>query len=109
MHISESTSEVAHTWDSVQSKRQRVPPRGWRCKVEDLRSLKFRMTGFAGKIIAKLGVVPRRGDEGLYNADWRDSGCLWQMSRRGLRRSAPKRSQGRDSLSIVAPFQTNYR
>jgi TRAP-type mannitol/chloroaromatic compound transport system substrate-binding protein len=29
-------------------------------KVEDLRGLKFRIPGFAGKIIAKLGVVPQQ-------------------------------------------------
>src|SRR5262249_39796320 len=29
-------------------------------KVEDLRGLKFRIAGFAGKIIAKLGVVPQQ-------------------------------------------------
>jgi TRAP-type mannitol/chloroaromatic compound transport system substrate-binding protein len=29
-------------------------------KVEDLRGLKFRIAGFAGKVIAKLGVVPQQ-------------------------------------------------
>jgi TRAP-type mannitol/chloroaromatic compound transport system substrate-binding protein len=29
-------------------------------KIEDLRGLKFRIAGFAGKIIAKLGVVPQQ-------------------------------------------------